>query len=256
MHVEALWRYPVKSVGAEPLAQAWLGEDGIAGDRQVHVQGARGLLTGRTRHGLLALRGGTAPDGAPLVGGHRWDSEEAAAQVRDAAGGDARLAAWSGPERFDVGNLLVATDGAVGRWGYDVHRLRPGLLLGGVGADEEAAWPGRALEVGDALVGLLSRRARCVVTSIDPTSGAQDLDAFRRLRRALGNDLGLDAWVVRPGLVRRGDEARLVRSDAVPRHVGGSVVGAPYAVLGAPHPPREHDDARTRPTTSDPWSAP
>lgn len=232
MHVEALWRYPVKSVGAEPLEEAWLGEDGIAGDRQVHVQGAKGLLTGRTRHGLLALRGGTAPDGTPLVGGYRWDSDEAAEQVRAAAGSDARLTPWSGPERFDVGNLLVATDGAVSRWGYDVDRLRPGVLLGGVGAEEETAWPGRALEVGDALVGLLSRRTRCVVTSIDPTSGAQDLDAFRRLRRDLGNELGLDAWVVRPGLVRRGDVARLVRSDAVPRDFGGWVVGAPYSVPG------------------------
>ena len=36
-----------------------LTSDGIKGDRVVHVAGARGPLTGRTRHGLLTLRATT-----------------------------------------------------------------------------------------------------------------------------------------------------------------------------------------------------
>ncbi|WP_412543327.1 MOSC domain-containing protein [Longispora sp. K20-0274] len=228
MRVSGLWRYPVKSLGGEPLTTAELTADGVAGDRLVHVQGAHGPLTGRTRHGLLTVPAGTGPDGSPLVAGHRWDSPAAADLVRARAGADARLVPYSGPERFDVTNLLVATDGAVELFGHDVRRLRPNLLLADVPADAEATWPGRAIAVGDALIGVYSVRLRCVVTSIDPDSGAQDLDVFRRIRRVFDGRLALNCWVIRPGTVSVGDRARLVDSDATPEHLGGWIVGAPY----------------------------
>src|SRR5690242_9508882 len=104
-------RYPVKSLAGEPLTEATLTADGLAGDRLVHVRGARGLLTGRTRHGLLTLPARTGPGGEPLVDGHPWRAAEAARLVRERAGPDASLVAHDGPRRFDVTNLLVATDG-------------------------------------------------------------------------------------------------------------------------------------------------
>ncbi|WP_412542887.1 MOSC domain-containing protein [Longispora sp. K20-0274] len=183
MHVSGLWRYPVKSLGGEALASAVLTADGIAGDRTVHVQGARVPLTGRTRHGLLTIPAHTGDGGVPRVAGHPGDSTAATDLVRDRAGPDARLVAYGGPERFDIGNLLVATDGAVAAFGHDVRRLRPNLLLGDVPADAEATWPGRAIAIGEALIGVHSVRQRCVVTSIDPDTGEHDLDVFRRIRR-------------------------------------------------------------------------
>ena len=228
MHVEALWRYPVKSLAGEQPTRADLTADGIAGDRLVHVRGARGPLTGRTRQGLLTLPAETGPDGVPRVAGHRWDSPEAAALVRQRAGEEARLRAYDGPERFDIGNLLVATDGAVARFGHDVRRLRPNLLLDGVPAAAEATWPGRALAIGEAVIGLHSLRGRCIVTTIDPDTGDQDLDVLRRLRTDFGGELALNAWVVHPGRIAVGDEARLVDTDAMPQSLGGWIVGAPY----------------------------
>ena len=68
-------------------------------------------------------------------------------------------------------NLLVATDGAVAAFGADVRRLRPNLLISGVPADAEATWPGHALAIGDALIGIHSVRQRCIVTTIDPDTG-------------------------------------------------------------------------------------
>lgn len=130
------------------------------------------------------------------------------------------------PERFDVLNLLVATDRAVAAWGSDVRRLRPNILI--EGADDETTWRGKALEIGEVLIGLHSLRARCIVTSIDPDSGEQDLDVFRRIRQEFGGELALNSWVIRPGTVHVGDEARLVALDAVPDHLGGWIVGAPY----------------------------
>lgn len=228
MHVAALWRYPVKSLGGEPLGRARLTADGVDGDRRVHVSRGDAPLTGRTRPALLTIPASTSDDGTPLVAGHPWTSSVAGALVRERAGPTAVLREFTGPERFDVTNLTVATDGSVARFGHGVRRLRPNLLLAGVPAGEELRWPGAALRIGDAVVGVHSVRQRCVVTSIDPDTGQQDLDVFRRIRTEFDNRLALDCWVITPGTVQVGDPVQLVPTAAVARHVGGWIVGAPY----------------------------
>ncbi len=230
IRIAELWRYPVKSLRGEPLEQAHLTRDGVAGDRLVHVAGRHGPLTGRTRHALLAVPASTGPDGAPHVAGHRWDSAEAADIIRRAGGDDARLVADDSPARFDILNLLVATDGAIERFGYDSRRLRPNLVLSGVAAGIEPRLPGQALSVGDALIGVHSVRQRCIVTTIDPDTGSQDLEVFRRIRRDFGGELALNCWVIESGVVRVGDEVRVVASRARPADVGGWIVGSPYRV--------------------------
>lgn len=227
MKVAALWRYPVKSLQGERLDSADLTSNGIAGDRVVHVRNDRGPLTGRTHHQLLTLPVRTV-NAVPHVAGEPWDSPRAAALVRAASSPASELAAYAGPERFDVLNLLVATDGAVERFGHDVRRLRPNLLLSDVAADAEQTWPGQALAIGSALIGIHSQRQRCIVTSIDPDSGGQDLDVFRRIRREFDNQLALNCWVIRPGTIHTGATARLVATDEQPAHLGGWIVGAPY----------------------------
>lgn len=228
MYVKGLWRYPVKSLGGEPLASAELTSDGVAGDRIVHVRGNRGPLTGRTRHHLLTIPAATGPDGQPMVAGHPWRSLEAAAIVCDRGGVDARLVAYDGPERFDIGNLLVATDSAVAELGTDVRRLRPNLLIGDVPAGAERTWPGRALAIGDGLVGIYDLRERCIVTTIDPDTGAQDVDVLCRIRDDFDGRLALDCWVIRPGTIQLGAPVALVQTTEQPRRLGGWIAGAPY----------------------------
>ena len=230
MYVAGLWRYPVKSLAGEALTAAQLTGDGISGDRIVHVAGPHGPLTGRTRHRLLTVPAATGPDGVPRVAGHRWDTPDAVQAVRAAAGPHARLAAYRGPERFDILNLLVATDGAVAEFGADVRRLRPNLLIGDVPADAEQRWPGRALVIGNAVIGIHSVRQRCIVTSIDPDTGAQDLAVFRRIRHRFGNQLALNAWVIRPGTIHVGDPVTCRPATARPGHVGGWILGSPYRI--------------------------
>jgi uncharacterized protein YcbX len=228
MFVKNLWRYPVKSLGGEVLSTAELTDDGAVGDRIVHVRNFRGPLTGRTRHQLLTIPGATGPDGSPLVAGHRWDSAEAAAIVRERGGADAELAAYPGPERFDVLNLLVATDSAVAQLGADVRRLRPNLLLGDVPVGAERTWHGRALAIGDAVIGIHDLRGRCVVTTIDPDTGVQDVNVLRRIRDEFDGRLALNCWVITPGTITVGDSVSLLETDAEPDRLGGWVVGAPY----------------------------
>jgi uncharacterized protein YcbX len=231
VQVTGLWRYPVKSLGGEPVTSADLTSDGVRGDRIIHVRGPRGPLTGRTRHGLLTLPVRTGADGIPLVSGQPWDSAQVAALVHEQAGEGAELVADVSPQRFDVLNLLVATDEAVARFGHDVRRLRPNILISGVATGAEVNWPGHALAIGDALIGIDSLRARCIVTTIDPDTGEQNLDVLREIRRDFGGELALNCWVIRPGTIRVGDEAHLLPSSAEPAHYGGWIVGAPYPHL-------------------------
>jgi uncharacterized protein YcbX len=226
--VAQLWRYPVKSLKGEALQSAVLTSDGVDGDRIVHVAGRRGLLTGRTRHDLLRLQAATGQDGVPLVEGHRWDSSEAAEVVRRSAGPDARLVADTTPERFDILNLLVATDGSVDLLGADVRRLRPNIVLTGVPAELEPRLPGQSLGIGDAVIGLHSMRQRCIVTTIDPDDGTQDLDVLRRIRDQFGGEVALNAWVIRQGVVQVGDRVRVHPATEEPSRIGGWIVGAPY----------------------------
>ncbi len=230
--IDQLWRYPVKSLRGEPLLSATVTQDGIAGDRVVHVAGPRGPRTARTRHGLLSLSASTGPDGWPLVEGHRWASAEAAALVADRAGPGARLVADRSAGRFDVLNLLVATDAAVASWGHDVRRLRPNLVLAGLTGSDERELVGWALAIGDVRIGLHSVRDRCIVTSIDPDTGAQDLDVFRRIRTHFDGALALNSWVITGGEVRVGDAVEVVPRDSEPDNIGGWIVGAPYPHAG------------------------
>jgi uncharacterized protein len=230
MYVGGLWRYPVKSLRGERLEAATLTDNGIDGDRIVHVRGANGPLTGRTRHGLLTISGNTGEGGAPEVDGHRWDSPEAESIIRRAAGDDASLIGYSGHARFDIGNLLVATDGAVAQFGHDLRRLRPNILVSGTEGQDERDWIGRAIRIGDAEVGIYARRMRCVVTTIDPDSGAQDVNVFRKIRSEFDGRLALDSWVITPGTIREGEPVELIDTDAEPKHLGGWIVGAPYVV--------------------------
>lgn len=148
LHVAALWRYPIKSMAGERLDVATVTGDGLDGDRLVHVRGPEGVRSARRQFGLLGLHATLGPGGRPLVNGHAWDSVDAAALVRAAAGDDAWLEAYSGSERFDVLPLLVTTDGAVAAFGRDVRRLRPNIVIGGVAGLDERQWPGATLRVG------------------------------------------------------------------------------------------------------------
>jgi hypothetical protein len=233
MWITELWRYPVKSMRGEQIGDAVaVTDDGVTGDRLAHVYGPRGVLTARTRPRLLGLAGTLGPDGEPLVNGAPWDGPATAAVVRDVAGVEARMAGYDGPERFDVLPLLVATDGAIEALGVDGRRLRPNIMLGGVPGLDERSWPGRALRIGEALIGVQSVRSRCIVTTIDPDTGEQDLDVLRRIHRQLAGTMALNCWVIRGGRIWVGQRADVVDVDVDPPLGGGWITGTPYRVAG------------------------
>jgi uncharacterized protein YcbX len=208
-----LWRYPVKSLAGESISTAVIGPDGIPGDRTVRVRGPEGVRTSRRQYRMLGLRGTLDPDGRPRINGHPWNSPDALALIKDAAGADAWLEAWADRDRFDILPLLVATDGAVAAFGRDVRRLRPNIVIAGVDGLDERDWPGGELHIGEAIVRLDALRGRCHMTTVDPDTLAVDPAVLRDIVGRFGGKLALDADVVRAGTIRVGDPVVLSASS-------------------------------------------
>ena len=211
MRIQELWRYPVKSMGGEPLERAEVTVGGIVGDRLVVARNGLGrVLTARRKPRLLGHRATLGPDGEPLVDGRPWSSPQVAADVAHAAGRGARLVRLDGPSGFDVLPLLVATDGAIEAFGHDRRRLRPNIVIGGVAGLAERTWEGRLLRAGSVVIGLADLRARCVMTTFDPDTLEQNVDVLRKIRREFGGALALNARVVEPGTLSVGDPVELI----------------------------------------------
>jgi len=209
MTLTAIWRYPIKSMRGESLQAVSLSAEGVFGDRTVQVFNGHRLVTARTHPALLAHQGVLGQDDAPLVDGHPWRSPEARAIIASIVGDEAQFRR-DDSRRFDVLPLLIATDGALEAFGRDARRLRPNLVIGGVPGLEERAWEGRRLRIGNATVALDDLRARCVMTTVDPDSAAQDAEVLRDIVRRFAGTLCLNASVVTPARVAVGDPVHLL----------------------------------------------
>jgi uncharacterized protein len=208
MHVQELWRYPVKSMRGERLSQAALYKSGIQGDRNIIVVSAAGnrIITARTHPRLLGLRASVSPDGVTLIEKLPWHSPEALDLTRKAAGEPVRLVdAGEHTGRFDVLPLLVATDGSIRELDLDLRRLRPNIVVGGVVGQAERNWPGSTLESGQVSIDVAQLRMRCVMTTFDPDNLKQDLGVLRKIVQEADGKLALDCSVGRPGVLREGD---------------------------------------------------
>ena len=219
MRVAELWRYPVKSMAGERVQAAEIGRDGLSGDRVVHAEDRRGrVITARTHPRLLGFHALLGADDEPWVDGRVWSAPEVAADVAAAVGDGVHLVRFAGLERFDVLPLLVATDGAIAALGVDHRRLRPNIVIAGVDGLAERTWPGRRLRLGAVVIDVAKLRRRCVMTTYDPDTQAQDVGVLRRIAQEFDGRIALDCAVVEPGRLAVGDPVELLNpSRAAPR---------------------------------------
>src|ERR1700761_3332715 len=93
MHIQEIWRYPVKSMRGERVREARLSKNGISGDRNIIVvsQPEDRIVTARTHPRLLGLQASVSPEGVPLINGYPWDSRKALTLTQEAAGEPVRL---------------------------------------------------------------------------------------------------------------------------------------------------------------------
>jgi hypothetical protein len=144
------------------------------------------------------------------VDGRPWAAPEVDRDIEVAAGPGARLVRAEPSERFDILPLLVATDGAVAAFGHDRRRLRPNLLIGGVSGLDEREWEGRRIRIGKVVVELVDLRERCIMTTFDPDTQAQDVEVLKKIRRDFGGRLALNARVLEGGILSVGDPVELL----------------------------------------------
>ena len=211
MHVSELWRYPVKSLKGTRLEQAEITPLGIPGDREIIVRSQSGrLFTSRSKPKLLGLRGELDNSSRATINGHPWDSPEAAALVSAAVGEPARLEYVPHPQGFDILPLLIATDGAVNAINIDQRRLRPNIFVSGVTGLEERDWVGDVIAIGNVRIKAVKLRERCVMTTYDPDTQAQDSSVLLRIVREFDGVAALDCSVIEPGIINVGDTVTLL----------------------------------------------
>jgi uncharacterized protein len=223
MKVDQLWRYPVKSVGGEPLTVAEIGAFGVEGDRVVAVHDERDEPTwAGAVPALMQVRAVTAGAGVAeliLPGGERFSSDASDAGTRLSAAVRAKVTLVGHRSDDPDAALHVLTTtalhnlgAALGDSAIDVSRFRPNLVLagaldeGGAGYPEHG-WIGRRMAIGAVRLRFTRGCERCAMIAKATPTVPHDRAVLRWVARELGNVFGAYAAVERPGHLRVGDEA-------------------------------------------------
>jgi uncharacterized protein YcbX len=223
----ALWRYPVKSMAAEPLDIVDVSWHGLAGDRrwafirEGQVRSGFPWLTMRELPELSHYRPRLAEPDRPNASttlvrtpaGEEFDVVDAA--LADQLGPGVRVIKQDRGvfDTFPVSLLTTQTVAALGRLvgtDLEVTRFRPNLLVDAVGHDfPEDAWVGRTLRIGELCLRVDQRDKRCVMVNIDPVTLRRDPAVLRAIARNRDTRLGVYGTTVQPGQIALGDEVIL-----------------------------------------------
>jgi uncharacterized protein YcbX len=213
--VEAIFRYPVKSMRGEALEEAALGWHGIEGDRRfalrrIDDRGGFPFLTASKLPELVLFTPNgedvITPEGAklPLL-------SEALAQEMTRRSGVPVQTMQIRTGIFDDAVLSVisaATVAEVCRLGgqaADVRRFRPNVVVRpAVGVPfEEDAWVGGTLAFGEGddapTVAVTQRDLRCTMVNIDPDDARLAPEVMKAAVAANQNNAGVYATVTRTG---------------------------------------------------------
>jgi uncharacterized protein YcbX len=221
MRVDQLWRYPVKSVGGEPLTTATVAALGIDGDRLIAVHDERDEVTwAGAIPALMQVRAVTVGGGAAqliLPDGGRFPGDAPDADSRLSAAVQAKVAlAPHRPANPDAA-LHVITTASLASLGaalpdtpVDATRFRPNLVLDGdLGAGyPELGWIGRRMAIGSLRLRFTEACDRCVMITKETPTVPHDRAVLRWVARELGNAFGVYAAVEAPGEIHVGDDAR------------------------------------------------
>jgi uncharacterized protein YcbX len=223
--VEALFRYPVKSMSGERLEVADLGWHGLDGDRRLAFRRAddRGgfpWLTATTLPGLILFapqRRGPAvtgnlpthvrtPEGEELA----VFGQELATEVGRRHGSPVEMVHLN-RGIFDEASISLITSTTVGEIGRlatqppDVRRFRPNILIASSRSVpfEEDEWVGGVLSFGDtkeaAALFVTNRDERCSMVNFDPDSARPAAAMLKTIVRVRNNKAGVYGTVTQRG---------------------------------------------------------
>ena len=232
--VEALYRYPVKSMAGQRLDVAGLGWHGLDGDRRLALRrvddrgGFPWLQASRLADLLLFTPHGDdaglpthvrTPDGddMPIFG------EALAAEIERRHGKPVQMMHMR-QGIFDDGSVSVIAVDTVEEIcrlaGHepDARRFRPNVIvrLTEPGPFLEDAWLGGTLSFGEGddapAIGVTMRDERCSMINLDPDSARSSPEMMKAAVRANGNNAGIYATVIRTGRLEAGQPICFRRS--------------------------------------------
>jgi uncharacterized protein YcbX len=224
-HVEALFRYPVKSMGGERLEAAELGWHGFEGDRRLAFRRSD------DRSGFPWLSASKLPDLLLFTPQRREDGAEGdlPTHVRTPDGKEMPvfgedLAAevgrrYGAPVQmmqlkhgiFDEASVSVIAFDTVRELGQlagqspDVRRFRPNILVRPLRSVpfQEDEWVGGVLSFGEGdaapAITVTMRDARCSMVNLDPDSARSAPEVMKAVVRANQNNAGIYGAVTRIG---------------------------------------------------------
>jgi uncharacterized protein YcbX len=233
--VEAIFRYPVKSMRAEPLDVAQLGWHGLEGDRRLAFRRLD------DRGGFPWLSAGKLPD-LVLFAPHRCDDaaqpdlpthvrtpdgkelpifgEELAAEVGRLYGAPVQMMQLK-HGMFDEGNISVIASDTVREISQlaglppDVRRFRPNVVVRLLRSApfQEDEWLGSVLLFGEGdaspAITVTMRDIRCAMLNLDPDSARPDTEMMKAVVRRNQNTAGIYAAVTRIGRLAVGQTITL-----------------------------------------------
>jgi uncharacterized protein YcbX len=203
--IAGLWRYPVKSLKAEPLTHARILADGLEGDRTA------ALVVETPTH----ARAGKPYRGKESAQLHLTSDPETAASYAV----DAKVMVTldrGQPRWFDAGPVSVLFD----LWVRDVEALvgealdplrwRPNVYVRAAPefTRREPALVGTTLRAGSAVLRVVATISRCVTPTYDVGTGEPLPLVLEAVATQRGNVVGVYCEVVTPGEIALGDALR------------------------------------------------
>jgi len=223
--VVGLWRYPVKSMGAEALANVDVSWHGLAGDRRWAF-----IRSGLTQSGFswltLRERGDMShyqpsfvepdlPDKSATVvrtpSGNVFDIADPALGEELSPGGLRVIKQDRGI--FDTFPLSLITTQTIARLSemvgapLEVQRFRPNILVEATDGMpfSEDAWVGCVLRIGGMRMRVDKRDGRCAVITVDPVTTERNPSILRTVAQDRQGCLGVYGSTVEPGRVAMND---------------------------------------------------
>lgn len=202
----AIWRYPMKSLAAQPLEQTAVEVDGIPGDRAA----------------ALFIRSGHARAGKTFRGKehhllHTTADAQSAVEMAAREGVQLDVRAEPGTRYFDDAPISLIFD----RWISEVERAlempldprrwRPNFYAKATDGFtlREQDLLGRAVSIGEVVLRVRDTIGRCVTTTYDVQSGERDDEVLIYVAQNRANVMGVYCDVELAGTVRAGDPLRL-----------------------------------------------
>jgi len=232
LRVSEIWRYPVKSMGGEPVSVATVTDLGVLGDRAwgiFDVETGTVLTARRTPEMLFAsaaLTGAdvalTLPDGTELSSADEtcdqqlsaWLGQPVELRAAGAEGGtyevpldfenDENWVSWQGPggawHDSKASRISLVSRDTMRDW--DPRRFRANVILDGGGEDDLV---GIHINLGTTELAVMKPIDRCVIVSRPQPGIDRDLDVLRTINAERETFLAIGALVVTEGRIAQGD---------------------------------------------------